>query len=72
MNVHINGEVMGDIVFGMYGEVTPKSNANFAAMCNQKSGAVTKEGKPLVYAGTCVNTVIPGQIMQAGNINADS
>ena len=34
MRVHIDGEDMGDIVFGMYGGITPKSNANFAAMCN--------------------------------------
>ena len=63
MRVHIDGEDMGDIVFGMYGGITPKSNANFAAMCNQSSGAVTKKGKPLLYAGTVVNTVIPGQML---------
>ena len=72
MRVHIDGEDMGDLVFGMYGGLTPKSNDNFEAMCNQSSGALTKEGKPLVYAGTCVNTVIPGQMIQAGNVKEDS
>ena len=72
MGFEIAGEYMGEIVFGLYGEVVPKTVLNFATLCDQSSGAIDVYGKPLVYAGTIFNTILPGYIVQAGNHNEDS
>ena len=60
MGFEIAGEYMGEIVFGVFGNVAPKTTTNFITLCNQRSGAVAIDGKVMTYAGTLFNTILPG------------
>ena len=67
MGFDIEGEYMGEITFGLFGNVVPKTVANFAALCNQYSGAVDMEGNAMLYSGTIFNIIMPGHMIQGGN-----
>jgi hypothetical protein len=63
MGFAIEGEFMGEIKIGLYGNVVPKTVKNFATICNQSSGAVDINGKPLLYSNTIFNTIIPNHVI---------
>ena len=72
MGFEIAGEYMGEIEFGVFGNVAPITAKNFLTLCDQKSGTVNIEGKVMAYAGTIFNTIIPGWLVQGGNHEEDS
>ena len=63
MAISIEGEELGWIEIGLFGDVVPKTVANFATLCDLNSGALQKDGKYMSYWGTTFHTVIPGVLI---------
>ncbi|XP_062194106.1 peptidyl-prolyl cis-trans isomerase CYP21-1-like isoform X2 [Phragmites australis] len=59
LDVEIDGQHIGRIVIGLYGEVVPKT-------VGEKG--VGPNGKPLHYKGTPFHRIIPGFMIQGGDI----
>ena len=66
-DVEIEGESVGRITFGLFGDVVPKTAKNFATLCEGSAGT-GNSGKPLHYKGSNFHRVIPGFIVQGGDI----
>ena len=65
-DVQINGEDTGRIVFGLFGDTTPKTVENFRALCTGEKGT-GKSGKPLHFAHSFFHRIIPGFMAQGGD-----
>lgn len=66
-DIEIDGEKAGRIMMGLYGEVVPKTVANFLHLCRCDKG-VGESGKELCYKGTIFHRVIPSFMVQGGDI----
>ena len=56
LDVEINGQPLGKITIGLYGDTAPKCTKNFKTLCDNKS-----------YKGSRFHRVIPGFMMQGGD-----
>ena len=65
-DIDVDGEPMGRIVFGLFGDVVPKTVENFKALSACDHGK-TKTGKALCYKGTIFHRVITGFMAQGGD-----
>ena len=70
-DISINEQLIGRIVFGLYGNTVPKTVENFRALCTGEYG-LGKTGKPLHYKGSQFNRVLPGYVVIGGDIAPDS
>ena len=68
MDISINGRPTGRIVFELFDDV-PKTCENFRCLCTGEKG-MGKLGKRLTYRGSLFHRIIPGYLIQAGDITA--
>ncbi|GAB5363074.1 hypothetical protein AAMO2058_000852300 [Amorphochlora amoebiformis] len=65
MDIDIDGDRIGRIVIGVFGEDVPKTSKNFLALSEGSSG--TFKGRNMHYKGTRFHKIIPNFILQAGD-----
>ena len=58
-DLEIGGNSAGRITFGLYGDVVPKTVANFVALCVGSAG-VGNQLRPLHYKNSYFHRIIPG------------
>ena len=65
-DIDLNGEKLGRVVFGLYGDTDPKTVANFMALAIGETKS-TIDGKVMTYANTPFHRIIPGFMVQGGD-----
>ena len=65
-DITIDGAAAGRIVFGMFGDVVPKTVNNFATLADGSAG-VGNSGKPLHFKDSHFHRIIPGFMAQGGD-----
>merc|ERR1711934_680924 len=68
-DITIDDEPEGQIVFGLFGNVVPKTVKNFSTLCDGSAG-VGNAGKALHFQGSNFHRIIPGFMAQGGDFTA--
>lgn len=63
MDITMDGEPLGRIVFGLFGEIAPKAVENFYHLCKCDKGKAPRTGKDLCYKNSVIHRVIPNFIV---------
>mmetsp|Transcript_10903 Transcript_10903/g.15915 ORF Transcript_10903/g.15915 Transcript_10903/m.15915 type:complete len:266 (-) Transcript_10903:180-977(-) len=64
-DITIDGRPAGRIVLGLYGNIVPKTCENFLQLCQ---GNATGNGRAIKYEGSGFHRIIPGFMVQGGDI----
>jgi len=65
MRIDVDGQPIGTINMGLYGNAAPKTCENFRQLCR---GVQTKSGRLLSYRNSIFHRIIPGFMCQGGDI----
>ena len=68
-DIEVDGQAEGRIVFGLFGDVVPKTTKNFATLCEGTAG-VGNSGKQLAYKGSAFHRIIPNFMAQGGDFTS--
>jgi len=66
-DVEIGGEAAGRITMGLFGDVVPKTAANFMHLCKGDKGKTSDGSKNLHFKGSTFHRVIPNFMIQGGD-----
>ena len=66
-DIAVDGAEPGRVIFGLFGDVVPKTARNFATLCDGSAG-MGNSGKPLHFKGSKFHRVIPQFMAQGGDI----
>ena len=66
LDIEADGESLGRIVIGLFGEVVPKTVENFRGLCTGEYG-LSADRFPMDYSGTSIFRVIPEFLIQGGD-----
>lgn len=69
LQIAIDGEMIGKVAIGLFGNVVPKTVENFRQLCTGEAG-VGKSGVPLTYKASKFHRIIPGFMCQAGDFTS--
>jgi peptidylprolyl isomerase len=67
LDIHIGQKKEGRIKIGLFGKANPKTVANFRTLCEGSHNGL--EGDPLTYRGSPIHRIIPGFMLQGGDIH---
>ena len=67
LKIFKDGELLGRIVFGLFGEIAPKAVENFSSLCKCDRGKAPITGKDMCYKNSIVHRVIPNFMIQGGD-----
>ncbi|CAJ1419298.1 unnamed protein product, partial [Effrenium voratum] len=68
LEVELHKRQLGRIVLELFGDVVPKTVENFRCLCTGEKGISAVSGKPLSFKGSRFHKIIPGKIIQGGDI----
>lgn len=63
LDISVNNELEGRIVFELYNDLCPRTAENFRALCTGEKGSGTLN-YPLHYKGVLIHRVVPGFMIQ--------
>lgn len=66
-DVAIDGEPLGRITLGLFGDAVPKTAENFRALCTGEMGNSKSSSKPLHYKDSTFHRIIPKFMIQGGD-----
>ena len=67
-DISVDKKPAGRIIFGLYGDVVPKTVENFRALCTGEKGKDKKTRKKLHYKGTVFHKVVSHFLAKGGDI----
>ncbi len=65
MDICVEGDLIGRIVFELYKDLCPKTCANFVALCTGEKGK-SSNGTQLSYVNSIMHRVVPNGWIQGG------
>lgn len=66
LDIEVDGEKLGRIVVGLWGNIVPQTVENFRCLCTGEKGKSEETGEPLHYKGTRFHRILSGFCIQGG------